>query len=130
MRATVGVRAKTPTSETAAAPAAAVSARERARGRRRRQAVQRGHGDEFMDMNIEVDPNWGTPPTEPPVAPVAASGQGAGPLGFADTLGKQGAEQASGLTTLSADQFGGAPTTPMMPGTWAPDGQPEGSGSG
>jgi PPE-repeat protein len=66
-----------------------------------------------MDMNIDVDPDWGAPPT-------VASDQGAGPLGFAGTVSK-GSTQAAGLATLSDDEFGGGPTMPMLPGTWDPD---------
>ncbi|HEU0190069.1 MAG TPA: PPE family protein [Mycobacterium sp.] len=121
-RTNIGVNAstRTPASETAAAPAAGVSARRRGKARRRRQAVQRGHGDEFMDMNIDVDPDWGTPTVDPPAA-ARASDRGAGRLGLADTVGKE----ASGLTSLAVDQFGGAPAMPMIPGTWEPDGESE-----
>ena len=31
------------------------------RARRRRRSGMRGHGDEFMDMNIGVEPDWGDP---------------------------------------------------------------------
>ena|GEM_PF-238982 len=112
---------KAPEPSTAAA-AAVAAAREAARARRRRRATLRGYGDEFMDMNVEVDPDWGAPPGEEPVASTAASDQGAGPLGFAGTVRKETAAQAAGLTTLAADEFGGGPTMPMMPNTWNPDG--------
>ena len=42
----------------AAEVAAASAARQAARARRRRSAKQQDHGDEFMDMNVEVDPDW------------------------------------------------------------------------
>ena len=42
----------------AAAVAAASVAREATRARRRRRATQQDHSDEFMDMNVEVDPDW------------------------------------------------------------------------
>jgi PPE-repeat protein len=109
----------------AAAAAAAAAAGEQARARRRRRAKQRGYGDEFMDMNIDVDPDWGEPPGEP-VASTAASDQGAGPLGFAGTVSK-GSTQAAGLATLSDDEFGGGPTMPMLPKTWDPE-TPTGEG--
>jgi len=102
----------------AAAAAAAAAAREAARARRRRRAGLRGYGDEFMDMNIDVDPDWGTPPGGQTVA----SDQGAGNLGFAGTAAKESAAQAAGLTTLAGDEFGGGPRMPMVPGTWNPDG--------
>ena len=102
---------KAPEPDSAAA-AAAASAREAARALRRRRATQRGHGDEFLDMNVEVDPDWGGP---------LASGRGAGNLGFAGTTRREEATAATGLATLDTDEFGGGPATPMMPGTWDPD---------
>ena len=45
----------------AAAAAAATSAREKERARRRRRAGMRGYGDEYMDMNVQVEPDWGDP---------------------------------------------------------------------
>jgi PPE-repeat protein len=74
------------------------------------------NADEYADMNIDVDPEWGT----------TSSDHGAGNLGFAGTVSK-GATQAAGLATLCADDFGVGPTTPMVPGTWSPD-TPEGEG--
>ena len=121
----MSVQAKThePTSRGASkspvAAAAVAAAAGSARSRRRRRAKQRGHSDEFADMNIDVDPEWGAPSTE-------ASDQGAGNLGFAGTLSK-GSEKASGLATISGDDFGGGPTMPMLPGTWSPD-APQGEG--
>jgi PPE-repeat protein len=73
-----------------------------------------------MDMTVEVDPDWGAPADEEPIAPTVASDQGAGSLGFAGTVHETVAE-AAGLTTLVGDQFGGGPTVPMVPGTWHPD---------
>nr|VTP04425.1 putative PPE family protein PPE47/PPE48 [Mycobacterium riyadhense] len=115
---------KAPESDTAAAAAAGAAAREQAR--RRRRAKQRGYGDEFMDMNVDVDPDWGAPADEQPAASRLASDQGAEALGFAGAASKSGASQAAGLTTLAGDEFGGGPTMPMLPGTWgrAP-GQPD-----
>jgi PPE-repeat protein len=110
-----GAKTQEPTSRgsakalTVAAAAAAASGR----ARQRRRATQRGYSDEFMDMNIDVDPDWGATST-------SASDQGAGNLGFAGTLSKA-SEKASGLATLSGDEFGGGPSMPMVPGTWSPD---------
>jgi PPE-repeat protein len=88
----------------AAAPAAA-SAREQARTRRRRAAqMDRGHRYEYMDYE-----------------PVAASEQGAGPLGFAGTVGREAVERAAGLATLDGDEFGSGPRVPMLPGSWVVD---------
>jgi PPE-repeat protein len=110
---------KAPEGDTAAASAAAAS-RAKARERRRRRATQRGYGDEFADMNIDVDPDWGAPSGGERVASAVASDRGAGPLGFAGTVSK-GSAQAAGLSTLSGDEFGGGPQMPMMPGTWDPE---------
>jgi len=95
----------------AAAPAPA-AAREQRRSRRRRAGV-RGYSDEFMEMNVNVDPDWSGPAT-------IASGHGGGALGFAGTVRKK-AMAATGLATLSDDQFGAGPTMPMLPGTWNGD---------
>jgi PPE-repeat protein len=98
---------------------AAVAAAAAAPRRRRRRATMRAYGDEFMDMNVQVDPEWGAPPGGETVA----SDQGAGSLGFAGTVSK-GSTQAAGLATLSDDEFGGGPSMPMLPGTWDPNGEP------
>ena len=103
----------------AAAAVGAVS-RAKARVRRRRRAEMHDHADEFADMNIDVDPDWGAP-TE---ASVLASDSGAGPLGFVGTVHKDTAAEAAGLATLSGNGFGGGPSMPMVPGTWGPDAPP------
>jgi len=74
-----------------------------------------------MDMNVEIDPDWGGPPSEEPVVSALASGHGAGPLGFAGTAHKEAEIPAAGLTTLAGDMFGNGPSLPMVPGTWKPD---------
>ena len=102
----------------AAAAAVAAAAKGRTRTRRRQRAKQRGQADEFMDMNVDVEPDWGAP---------MASDRGAGPLGFAGTVAKS-SEQAAGLATLSDDGFGAGPSMPMVPGTWSPE-APQGEGS-
>ncbi|EUA08960.1 pPE family protein [Mycobacterium xenopi 4042] len=61
-----------------------------------------------MEMNVEVDPDWGAPPGEAPVASTAASDQRAGPLGFAGTVRKGAVSETAGLTMLAGDEFGGA----------------------
>ena len=80
----------------------------------------RGYGDEFMDMNVEVDPDWGDPSGGGSVASTA-SDRGAGDLGFAGTAHKDGDVEAAGLASLTGDGFGGGPAVPMVPGTWDPD---------
>jgi PPE-repeat protein len=93
----------------AEATAVAAARRERTKTRRRRRADQRGYGDEFMDMNVEADPDWDSS--------TAASDQDAGPLGLAGTVSKTSAP-AAGLATLAGDGFSGGPAVPMVPGTW------------
>jgi PPE-repeat protein len=95
----------------AAAAAIAAATKDQTRTRRRRRVQQRAHGDEFMDMNVDVNPDWGAP---------TASDRGAGPLGFSRTVAKS-SEKAAGLTTLSDDGFGVGPSMPMLPGTWGAD---------
>ncbi|WAC91213.1 PPE family protein [Mycobacterium sp. Aquia_213] len=108
--AAAGAKKKAPEPDSAAV-AAAAAAREEARARRRGR--QRGYGDEFMDMNVDVDPDWGGPPS----LAAEASDRGAGHLGFAGTARKETAA-AAGLTTLAGDEFGGGPRMPMLPGSW------------
>ncbi len=98
--------------EIAAAVASAGSRR-----RRRQRAGMRGYGDEFMEMNINVDPDWGVPDS-------LSSDQGAGPLGFAGTVRKETVPAAAGLTTLAGDEFGSGPQMPMLPNTWDREGKP------
>jgi PPE-repeat protein len=109
---------KTPESDTAAAGAAA-AAREQARARRRQRAKLRGYGEEFMDMNVEVQPDWEAPPTNGSAAATTASDKGAGSLGSARTVANDAVTRAAGLTTLASDDFGGSPSVPMVPGTWS-----------
>jgi PPE-repeat protein len=111
---------KTPTPAAATAAAGTAAAREQARARRRRRMKQHGDGDEFMDMNIDVDPDWDARSGEPPIASTVASDRGAGTLGFAGTVSKDGG-QAAGLAMLSDDEFGGGPKMPMLPHTWDPE---------
>jgi len=92
----------------AAGTAATAAAREQTRKRRRQRARQDAH--EFMDMNVGVHPDWNT-------STAAASDQGAGNLGFVDTLPKR-SQHAAGLATLADDGFDGGPAVPMVPGTW------------
>ena len=85
----------------AAAAAAAAAAREQQRSRRRRRAGMRGYAHEFMEMNINVDPDWDGPHG----GLTATSDHGAGPLGFAGTVAPEGLA-ATGLATLADDEFG------------------------
>ena len=111
-----GAKKKAP--EPDAAASAAAPAAEQARARRRRRAKMRGYGDEFMEMNVEVEPDWGAPANGESVGSALASDQGAGPLGLAGTARREAIVEAAGLATLAGDGFGGGPSVPMVPGTW------------
>jgi PPE-repeat protein len=106
-----------------AAAAAEAAAREQARKRRRRRTALREHGDEFADMNVDVDPDWAVPPDGEPSTPsvaTTASDLGAGNLGFSGTVHKEAAGAATGLMALADGEFGGGPRAPMLPSTWEP----------
>lgn len=121
MSTSAGSSAKKKAPEPDTAAASVVVEREAARGRRRRRrAGLRGYGDEFMDTNVEVDPDWGALAGEKPVAAAVASGRGAGQLGFAGTA-PTAEMPAAGLTTLAGDKFGNGPSMPMVPGSWNPE---------
>ncbi|OBJ87763.1 PPE family protein [Mycobacterium asiaticum] len=115
--ASAGAKKKAPEPDSAAAAAGAVA---RARARRRRRAALHDYGDEFMDMNVDVDPDWGVPPNGEQELSSVASDQGAGNLGFAGTMSKETGGPAAGMITLAADEFGSGPRVPMIPGTWNP----------
>lgn len=78
------------------------------RGKSRARRRERGHVDEFMAMNIDVDPDW---------SGSAASDRGTGRMGFSGVASKEGAA-AAGLTTLAVNEFGGGPRIPMLPSGW------------
>lgn len=109
---------KAPAGSIAAAAAVAAASPAKSRTRRRRRAMQQDHYDEFADMDVDVDPDWGTQDDRELVAAAVASGNGSGALGFAGTVGKDDAAEASGLARLSTKGFGDGPRTPMVPGTW------------
>jgi PPE-repeat protein len=100
--------------------AAAAAQRGQLRSRRRRRAGIRGYAHEFMEMNINVDPDW--------AGSTATSDRGSGPLGFAGTVRKR-TSAAAGLATLEGD-FGSSALLPMVPGTWnsGPAGEAEAGG--
>jgi PPE-repeat protein len=112
-----GTGAKAPAADipAVAAASAAASARERRRARKKRGAIARDYGDEYMDMDTDLDPG---PPVDQPR--VTASTRGAGPMGFSGTAPK-GTTEAAGLATLPTDSFGGGPVNPMMPSMWDPE---------
>lgn len=103
--------------ETAAvATAAGAATRQPDRGRRQRVAVTgRGYRYEFLPADADAADLAADPGAAPGIAP---SARGAGPMGFTGTTGKTGTGAAAGLTTLTADGHGGAPSAPMLPETW------------
>jgi PPE-repeat protein len=115
-----GAKKKAPEPDAAVAAAGAASG-EQAQARRRRRAKLRGYGREFMDMDVQVEPDWGasSPGTEP-AGSTRASDQGAGTMasaGFAGTASGD-APVAAGLATLAGDGYGGGPSVPMVPRNW------------
>ncbi|BBZ46209.1 putative PPE family protein PPE3 [Mycobacterium parmense] len=104
----------------AAAAAAGASALEKERARRRQRATMRGYGDEFMDMNFDVEPDWGVPPGAGSASSAVASVRGAGSVGFLGA-GRKATAEAGGLATLAGDEFGAGASLPMVPRTWGSD---------
>ncbi|WP_293004495.1 PPE family protein [Mycobacterium sp.] len=96
----------------AAAASVAAGTKDRTRARRRQRGRLHSHAHEFMDMNVDVTPDWS--------GQAEVSDSGAGPLGFSGTSAKA-SEQATGLATLTDDGFGGGARIPMLPNTWSPD---------
>ncbi|MGO4447209.1 PPE family protein [Mycobacterium sp. 2YAF39] len=117
-----GISAKAPASDVAASAAAAAAAsslaKRKARRRRAQPIHQRQYADAFMDY--EPDPEDGAP--EEPRSRMRASERGAGTIGFAGAATTSETAQATGLTELSGDSFGGGPKEPMLPGDWDQEG--------
>lgn len=116
---TEGGGAKAPVSEAAPAAAAlsSVQAKERAQRRRAQRLKDRGHRDEYMDLNS--DTGVSAEPAAPPST--SASDRGAGTLGFTGTATKARDVSAAGLTELTGDTDHERPITPMIPATWDSD---------
>jgi PPE-repeat protein len=111
-----GAQRKAPEPDAAAAAASApASVSERQRARRQRRAAMKDHyrGYEFMDLEPDE-------PMIPDQGLSEASDSGAGRLGFAGTT-RAGTAAATGLTTLTSDDFGGGPSIPMLPNDWRSD---------
>lgn len=117
-----GLSARAPTEEPAsdaadATSAAAASARREARARRRRRTVtkERGHRDEFAEM--ELDLGLAAPkPDEQQVS--GASEWGAGRLGFGGTARTQTGVEPAGFASLVGTGLDDGVRMPMMPRTW------------
>ncbi|EHB55652.1 PPE protein [Mycolicibacterium rhodesiae JS60] len=108
-----GSKALVPEAAPAAAALSSVQAKERAKRRRAQRVKDRGHRDEYMDLDSDVGP-----PSEPAPQPsTSSSDRGAGPIGFAGTEPRTRGVTAAGLTELATDT-GEGPTMPMLPTTW------------
>lgn len=117
-----GTGLKAPASDMAASAAAAAAAsslaKRKARRKRPQPIHQRQYADAYMDYEPD-EPEDTAPPRETVRRPhVAASEKGAGAVGFTGAATKSEAEEASGLTELAGDSFGGGPTEPMLPSDW------------
>jgi len=115
--------AKAPASDIAASAAAAAAAsslaKRKARRRRRQQIHQHQYADAYLDY--EPDPD-DTPPESVRQPRVSASERGSGVIGFAGAAPAPETKQATGLTELAGDSFGGGPTEPLLPGDWDEEG--------
>jgi hypothetical protein len=99
-------------SERQTAPGEAAAQQQAQKRRRRQRAQQHGDGDEYMDMNIEVTPDWDRPP-----GAAGASDSGAGALGFAGTA-TEVRRRAAGITVLTGEGLDSKTRVPMLPGGW------------
>ncbi len=108
-------RGKTPVFETdAITPAQVAVPPEATRTRRgRRPVIDRGYRYEYPDAEISSGDDGASTPTHHH----AASLESAGPLGFAGTVSKGGAEPA-GFALLADDGYGNGPNMPMLPDSW------------
>ena len=70
-------------------------------------------------MNVDVDPDWDGPggPAQRRWLRIGAPGRWGSPVRHAM---RRGARGRRGLATLAADEFGGGPRMPMVPGSWDP----------
>ncbi|APT10870.1 PPE family protein [Mycobacterium avium subsp. hominissuis] len=104
----------------AAAAAPAPTAADRQTRRRRRNApsrVDRGYRYEFLDPEADTEPDErAAAEVVPQPNSSLTSERGAGRLAVTTVTGRR----ASGLARMAGDAFGGAPTVPMMPGSWRP----------
>jgi len=116
-----GISAKAPASDIAASAAAAAAASSLAKRKARRKRAQPIHQRQYADAYMDYEPDPDDTPPEPR-SRMGASERGAGTVGFAGAAGKSETEQATGLTELAGDSFGGGPTEPMLPRDWDQEG--------
>lgn len=119
-----GTGATAPASDIAAAAAASAAPSSLAKRKARRRRAQPIHQRQYADAYMDYEPA----PDDAPPAPrpqTTASTRGSGAMGFtgaAAAPGKADIEQATGLTELAGDSFGGGPTGPLLPGDWDHEG--------
>ncbi|WP_167107490.1 PPE family protein [Mycobacterium sp. DL592] len=108
-------KAAVPAEAPAAAALAGQRTASRARRRRGQQAKDRGHRDEYMDLDSGPPQQESSPPPT-----VSTSDRGAGQIGFTGTETRtgRGAVTAAGLAELAGGFPGERPTMPMLPATW------------
>jgi hypothetical protein len=116
-----GIGAKAPASDIAASAAAAAAASALAKRKARRKRAQPVHQCQYADAYMDYEPDPDDSPFEPR-SRMRASERGAGTVGFAGAATRSETEQATGLTELAGDSFGGGPTEPMLPRDWDQEG--------
>ncbi|BBY80736.1 PPE family protein [Mycolicibacterium pulveris] len=118
-----GTGAKAPASDIAASAAASAAASSLAKRKARRRRAAPVHERQYADAYMDYEPDPEDTPPEPVAKPrMSASEKGAGAVGFTGAATKPETEQATGLTELAGDPFGGGPTEPLLPGDWDPEG--------
>ncbi|NTY61245.1 PPE family protein [Mycolicibacterium sphagni] len=112
-----GNKALVPEAAPAAAALSAVQAKERAKRRRAARVKDRGHRDEYMDLDSDTGP----PPEPAAQTTTSSSDRAAGPIGFAGTQTRDRSVTAAGLTEFATDPMSERQTMPMLPATWDTD---------
>jgi PPE-repeat protein len=115
--------AKAPASDIAASAAAAAAASSLAKRKARRKRAQPIHQRQYADAYMDYEPDPEAAPPEEPRTRMRASERGAGAVGFTGVATKSETGQATGLTELAGDSFGGGPKEPMLPGDWDQEGE-------
>ncbi|VCT92893.1 putative PPE family protein PPE2 [Mycolicibacterium hassiacum DSM 44199] len=119
-----GTGAKAPASDLAASSAAAATASSLAKRRARRKRPEPIHQRQYADAYMDYEPDPAdTPPATPRRPQMSASERGADTFGFTGAAARSETREATGLTELAGDAFGGGPTEPLLPGDWEEGGQ-------
>lgn len=118
-----GIGAKAPASDIAASAAAAAAASSLAKRKARRKRADPIHQRQYADAYMDYEPDPEDTPDQEPRSRMHASERGAGTVGFTGATTKSETGQATGLTELAGDSFGGGPKEPMLPGDWEQEGE-------